>query len=100
MKSVLTIAILVLVLALVGWVTFGTNSERSSINLETEQIRQDTSEALESTEQAIENGKREFSETFDDDNDTVDEPQQSAVEDADAETRVEIDVEREAATAE
>ena len=53
MRALILIAAIILLMALVGWVTFGTGPGRSSINLETEQIRQDTREALESGANAI-----------------------------------------------
>ena len=46
MRALILIAAIILLMALVGWVTFGTAPGRSSINLETEQIRHDTRQAL------------------------------------------------------
>lgn len=79
MKGIAILVLLILVFALVGWITFATNSDRSSINLETEEIRQDTNEALENTKEAIEKGSREISETF-----------QTEDEEADADFEVEV----------
>jgi hypothetical protein len=47
-RALILIAAIILLMALVGWVTFGTSPGRSSINVETDQIREDTREALES----------------------------------------------------
>jgi hypothetical protein len=52
-RALILIAIIILLMALVGWVTFGTSPGRSSINLETDQIRQDTREALETGANAL-----------------------------------------------
>jgi hypothetical protein len=46
-RALIFIAAVILLMALVGWITFGTAPGRSSINLETEQIRHDTRHALE-----------------------------------------------------
>jgi hypothetical protein len=46
-RALILFAIIILVMALIGWVSFGTSPGRSSINLETDQIRQDTREALD-----------------------------------------------------
>ena len=53
MRALILIAAIILLMALVGWVTFGTAPGRSSINLETEQIRHDTRQALETGADAI-----------------------------------------------
>jgi hypothetical protein len=56
-RALLLIAAIILLMALVGWITFGTGPGRSSINLETERIRQDTREALETGADAIHNAE-------------------------------------------
>jgi hypothetical protein len=48
MRTILILALAVLLLALVGWVSFHIGSDRSSINLETGEIKRDTQEAVES----------------------------------------------------
>ena len=53
MRALILIAAIILLMALVGWITFGTAPGRSSINLETEQIRHDTRQALESGADAL-----------------------------------------------
>jgi hypothetical protein len=47
------IAAIILLMALVGWITFGTSPGRSSINLETDEIRADTREALDAGANAL-----------------------------------------------
>jgi hypothetical protein len=72
MRTLIILAAIVVVLALVGWVSFGHGPNRSSINIETDEIRRDADEALERTEEAIEAGKREFSDVLRDQEDDVD----------------------------
>jgi hypothetical protein len=48
MRAVLILIAIVLVLALVGWISFSKGPERSSINVEMERIRTDTNEAVRS----------------------------------------------------
>ena len=54
MRALILLAAIVLILALVGWLTFNRDDGRASINLETQEIRQDTKELLESGSQALE----------------------------------------------
>jgi hypothetical protein len=53
MRALILLAAIVLILALVGWLTFSRDDGRTSINLETQEIRQDTKELLESGSQAL-----------------------------------------------
>jgi hypothetical protein len=46
MRALIILAALVAILALVGWITFSSGPDRSTINLETQEIREDTGEAL------------------------------------------------------
>jgi hypothetical protein len=48
MRTLIIIAICILLLALVGWITFSGDGSRSSINLETNEIRDDTQQVIES----------------------------------------------------
>jgi hypothetical protein len=47
-RTLVGFAVVILLLALVGWITFSSGSDRSSINLETEVIKEDTREIIES----------------------------------------------------
>jgi hypothetical protein len=53
MRALILIVALVLVLALVGWVTFSRDDGRTSINLETQEIRQDTQDILDRGSEAL-----------------------------------------------
>jgi hypothetical protein len=53
MRVLILIVAVVLLLALLGWVTFTRGPGQSSINVETQQIRQDTKELLESGSEAL-----------------------------------------------
>ena len=48
MRALILLAAIVLILALVGWITFSKGPGRSSINIESDRIRQDTKEVMES----------------------------------------------------
>jgi hypothetical protein len=52
-RALILIAAIILLMALVGWVTFGVGPGRSSINLETDEIRADTREALDAGADAL-----------------------------------------------
>ena len=56
MRTLLIIAGLILLMALVGWISFGSGPTRSSINIETQEIKEDTQSALESAEEIIDSG--------------------------------------------
>ena len=58
MRAIILLAAIVLILALVGWITFSKSPGRSSINIETQQIRQDTDRALESGSRLLPEGQR------------------------------------------
>jgi hypothetical protein len=53
MRGLILLAIIVLVLALVGWITFSTGPERASINIESDRIREDTKQVMESGAQVL-----------------------------------------------
>lgn len=63
MRALIAIAIVVLILALVGWISFSFSDGRSSINLETEEIKQDTQKALESGSDLLKKVETELEET-------------------------------------
>jgi hypothetical protein len=48
MRALLILAAIVLVLALVGWITFSKGPDHASINIESERIRQDTKQVMQS----------------------------------------------------
>jgi hypothetical protein len=48
MRALILLAVIVLVLALVGWISFSKGPDRTSINIESNRIRQDTKEVMES----------------------------------------------------
>ena len=53
MRGLIFLALIVIVLALVGWLTFSNEADRSSINLETERIQENTQQMLESGSEAL-----------------------------------------------
>src|SRR5215831_1644694 len=57
MRVLIGLALVVLLLAVVGWITFSHNGARTSINLETSQIKHDTSEMVDSGKTLLENAK-------------------------------------------
>jgi len=48
MRALIVIVVLVLVFALLGWITFNKGPDRASINIEAGQIREDTKQAMQS----------------------------------------------------
>ena len=48
MRALILFAAIVLVLALVKWISFSKGPDRTSINIESNRIRQDTKEVMES----------------------------------------------------
>ena len=53
MRAFLVLVALVLIFALVGWITFGKDPDRSSSNIETGRIEHDTKHAMESGAQLL-----------------------------------------------
>lgn len=53
MRVLILLAAIVLVLALVGWISFSKGPDRASINIESDRIRQDTKQVLESGGQML-----------------------------------------------
>jgi len=47
MRALILIAAVVLIFALVGWISFSKGPDRASVNLETGAIRQDTQQAMQ-----------------------------------------------------
>jgi hypothetical protein len=54
MRAIVFLAFVVLILALIGWISFSKDAERSSINLETQEIKEDTQKAMDSGAQLLE----------------------------------------------
>lgn len=48
MRALIFLAVVVVILAFAGWISFSKSAGRSSINIETQQIKQDTDRAVES----------------------------------------------------
>ena len=59
MRALIFLAIVVILLALVGWITFGKDGGRASINLETETIRGDTGEMMKSGSELLDDARDE-----------------------------------------
>jgi hypothetical protein len=59
MRVLILVVALFVLFALVGWVTFSSESGRSSINVETNEIRQDTGEVLHKGSELLEDAEEE-----------------------------------------
>ena len=55
MRALVFLALIVLLLAIAGWVTFSRGPGRASVNFETSAIREDTQEALDTGSRVLEN---------------------------------------------
>jgi hypothetical protein len=53
MRALILLAAIVLVLALVGWITFRKGPEGPSVTIESEKIRQDTKQVMDSGAQML-----------------------------------------------
>ncbi len=62
MRVIIILAVIALLMALAGWLTFGQSSGRTSINIETDEIQRDTKSAVQNTERMIESGARAITE--------------------------------------
>ena len=62
MKAILIVLAIVIVLVLIGWVSFGTSDNGASISVDTDRIQQDTGEAIERGGELIENTRDEIRE--------------------------------------
>ena len=60
MRALIILAAVVILLALVGWITFHSEPGRSSINLETEEIREDTGEMMRSGSELLRDAEEEI----------------------------------------
>lgn len=61
MRGIVILALLILVMVLAGWLTFGRNPGQATINIETDKIQRDTETAVENTERMIDSGARVLS---------------------------------------
>ncbi len=61
MRGIIILVLLVLVMGLAGWITFGSNPGQTTINIETDKIQRDTETAVENTEKMIDSGARVLS---------------------------------------
>ena len=59
MRGLLIVLGLLVIFALVGWITFSANDGRSSINLETDEIREDTGEVMKKGSELLKDAERE-----------------------------------------
>ena len=53
MRALIFLPLIVLVLALVGWISFSKGPDRTSINIESDKIRQDTKQLMGSGAQML-----------------------------------------------
>ena len=53
MRVLILLAAVVMLLAIIGWITFSSGAGRASINVETERVRQDTQKVLESGSEVL-----------------------------------------------
>lgn len=53
MRALILLAAIVLVLALVGWISFSKGPDHASITIESDKIRQDTRQVMESGAQVL-----------------------------------------------
>jgi len=53
MRALVVLIAIVVLFAIIGWISFSFGPGRSSINLETEKVRQDTQEVLESGSEVL-----------------------------------------------
>lgn len=60
MRTLLILAAVILIFAIVGWITFSDDSGRSSINLETTEIREDTGEMMRKSSELLQNAEEEL----------------------------------------
>ena len=62
MKVILIVLAIVIVLVLIGWVSFGTTDSGASVSVDTDQIQQDTGEVIERGGELIEKTRDEIRE--------------------------------------
>jgi hypothetical protein len=57
-RAILFLALIVLVLALIGWITFNRDAERPGVNLETQKMKDDTQKALDTGAELLKKAER------------------------------------------
>jgi hypothetical protein len=68
MRGILILILVVVVLAVVGWISFNRDGDRASINLETQEIREDTQKAIDSGAELLKRAGEKIDKTVDTDN--------------------------------
>jgi hypothetical protein len=58
MRALIIFVLIVLLLALIGWVSFNRNGSKASINLETDRIKSDTQEMIEAGKSVLHESDR------------------------------------------
>jgi hypothetical protein len=59
MRALIILLAIVVLLALVGWISFNNSDGRSSINLETQEIREDTGEMMNKGSELLKEAEEE-----------------------------------------
>jgi hypothetical protein len=59
MRALLVIVAVVLVLVLIGWISFNNAGDRASVNIETDKIKQDTETVIDAGEDLIDRDRDE-----------------------------------------
>lgn len=65
MRTILYLVLIVLVLALVGWITFNRDPARPGVNLETQKMKDDTQKALDTGSELLKKAERSLDGTGD-----------------------------------
>jgi hypothetical protein len=60
-RGIIILALIFLAMGLAGWLTFGKNPGRATLNIETDKIQRDTEKVVENTERMIDSGARVLS---------------------------------------
>jgi hypothetical protein len=60
MRFLIILAVVVLLLAIAGWITFSKDSGRTSINIETNEIREDTGQIMNQGAELLNNAEDEI----------------------------------------
>ncbi|MBW3541218.1 MAG: hypothetical protein KY476_13195 [Planctomycetes bacterium] len=64
MRAILTIVILVLICALIGWISFSRDEGRASMTIETHTIEEDTQEAVQEGHEVLREAGERIREEF------------------------------------